>query len=444
MRSKRILALVTGVAAIAIGIYAETTGSGNQNRSSNDPVSIAVDKGLKWLVSVQGKDGGWGQDGGETSYVRQGEHLESNGNDVANTAVAAEALLHTGNTPTRGEYRQPLQRAIRFILEHVERSPAEGLAVTDLTGTQIQRKLGPYIDTFLTSKLLAELDGNMGDEQANARVRRSLEKCVAKVEKGQLKDGSWNIAGGWAPILGTSMASQSLFIANSKAVPVPQAAMQRVEVYTAATVAPPPPPAAATPTGGGVSSGSGGGVGSGAGRGVGVLSATAGPMSTAPAAGPTLAESAGLAGAVGIGGYMPGRAMTAEVSAASAGVSLYKRAQELEQLSRTAEDRKKNGEQIKTITAQLADPRFVTGFGSIGGEEFFSYLNISDSLHRAGGPEWERWNRDMTAKILKMQNEDGTWAGHHCITGRVAVTSAAILMLVADREKVVLTSSTKH
>jgi hypothetical protein len=138
------------------------------------------------------------------------------------------------------------------------------------------------------------------------------------------------------------------------------------------------------------------------------------------------------------------RVSLAEVSAASAGVSLYKRAQELEQLSRTPDDRKKNSEQIKAITAQLADPRFVTGFGSIGGEEFFSYLNISDSLHRAGGPEWDRWNRDMTAKILKMQNEDGTWAGHHCITGRVAVTSAAILMLVADREKLILTSSTKH
>jgi hypothetical protein len=39
---------------------------------------------------------------------------------------------------------------------------------------------------------------------------------------------------------------------------------------------------------------------------------------------------------------------------------------------------KKNGKQIGAITAQLADPRFVTGFGSIGGEEFFSYLNISD------------------------------------------------------------------
>src|SRR6516162_10521925 len=188
MRSIGTRVLVTGVAAVALGIYAEIGFSGS------DPVNTAVGKGLKWLVSVQGKDGGWGQDGGETSYVRQGERLESNGNDVANTAVVALALLSTGTTPVQGPNHQALQRAVSFILDHVERSPADGLAVTNLMGTQVQRKLGPYIDTFLTSKLLAELDGNMGDPQANARVRRSLQKCVAKVEKNQLKDGSWNIA----------------------------------------------------------------------------------------------------------------------------------------------------------------------------------------------------------------------------------------------------------
>jgi hypothetical protein len=42
-----------------------------------------------------------------------------------------------------------------------------------------------------------------------------------------------------------------------------------------------------------------------------------------------------------------------------------------------------------------------------------------------------------------MQNEDGTWAGHHCITGRVAVTSAAILILQADREPVIVPTSAR-
>jgi len=413
--------LLTGIAAVVIGIYAATSLAGEKNATRNDPVAMAVEKGVKWLVAVQGKDGGWGQDGGETSYVRTGERLESKGNDVANTAVAAEALLHTGSTPTSGEYRQNLQRAVGFILRHVEESPGEGLAVTDQQGTQIQRKLGPYIDTFLTSKLLAELDGNMGGTEANARVRRSLEKCIAKVEKNQLKDGSWNISGGWAPILGTSLASQSLYIARAKAVPVNQMAMAKVQEYTdktvsqSVTVTAEARPMMAADVTGRAATGSGGGVGSGSGGGYG--------------------------GAVFKSGGVVASGAPSGVSAVSAGVPIYKRAQELEQLSRTEGDRKKNATQIKDIEKQLSDPRFVNGFGSIGGEEFFSYLNISDSLHRAGGPPWERWNADMKAKILKMQNEDGTWAGHHCITGRVAVTSAAILMLLVDHEPAVATSS---
>ena len=411
MKFNRGRVLIASAAVMTIGICVETTVSADKN--PNDPVSIAVDKGVKWLVSVQGKDGGWGQDGGETSYVRQGERLESNGNDVANTAVVALALLSTGTTPVQGPNHQALQRAVSFILDHVDRSPTDGLAVTNLTGTQIQRKLGPYIDTFLTSKLLAELDGNMGDPQANARVRRCLEKCVAKIEKNQLKDGSWNIAGGWAPILGTSMASQSLYLAQGKGLAVQQMAMSRVDVYTKLSAAAPPPPAAMPASSAGRVA-AGAGVGVGAGSGVDLASAR---VMAVP------------------------KSADAEVSAVSAGVSLYKRAQELEQLTRTEKDRKENARQIADIKMQLSDPRFITGFGSIGGEEFFSYLNISDSLHRAGGPEWVRWNTDMKAKILKMQNEDGTWAGHHCITGRVAVTGAAILMLVADRENVVLTSN---
>jgi Squalene-hopene cyclase C-terminal domain/Prenyltransferase and squalene oxidase repeat len=378
MKPVQISIYAAALAALFIGVHAPKAFSGTTSPRNNDAITAAVQKGVKWLVSVQGKDGGWGQDGGETSYVRQGERLESNGNDVANTAVAASALLHAGNTPTSGEYRESLRRAIEFIERNVEESPGEGLAVTTRNGTQIQRKLGPYIDTFLTSKLLAELDGNMGSTQANARVRQDLQKCVAKIEKNQLKDGSWNVAGGWAPILGTSMASRSLYDAKSKGVAVSPTVMARIDEYT-------------------VNSGKNSAAG-GAGR-----------------------------------GY----------AAASAGVSLYQGAQELEQLSRTEKDRVKNAQQIDGITKELSNAQFVNGYGSIGGEEFFSYLNISDSLHRAGGPEWEKWNSGMQAKVLKLQNEDGTWAGHHCITGRVAVTSAAMLLLVADRDVVVADTRSK-
>jgi hypothetical protein len=121
--------------------------------------------------------------------------------------------------------------------------------------------------------------------------------------------------------------------------------------------------------------------------------------------------------------------------AEAAGVPLYQSAQALEQLSRTESDRVKNAKEIRAIQGQLADAAFVGGFGSMGGEEFFSYLNISDSMKRVGGDAWSTWHTGITQKILGLQNNDGTWAGHHCITGRVAMTSAAILNLTVDRAR---------
>src|SRR5947209_6635192 len=71
MRSIRMRVFVTGIAAAAIGVYAETNPK-NAVKPAEDPaVSVAVNKAVKWLVSVQGQDGGWGQDGGETSYIRK-------------------------------------------------------------------------------------------------------------------------------------------------------------------------------------------------------------------------------------------------------------------------------------------------------------------------------------------------------------------------------------
>lgn len=353
----------TKISALGIGALGVCSILASSNRPRVEANPANVEKAVHWLVSVQGADGGWGQDGGETSFVRTGERLESNGNDVANTAVATLALMHAGSAPTRGEYKAAVRRGVEFVLRSVENSPDEGLAVTGVSGTQIQRKLGPYIDTFLASTLLSELDGNMGGAAENLRVRRALEKCVRKIERNQQRDGSWNIAGGWAPILGTSLASRSLDAARAKGVAVNQATAVKVEAYT------------------------------------------------------RQAKS------------------SASVSAA-AGVPLYQDAQALEQLTRTKKDRDSNAREIRAITGQLADSRFLNGFGSMGGEEFFSYLNISDSLHRAGGAEWSEWNGRIKTQLARLQNDDGTWAGHHCITGRVAVTSAAIMTLLAERDPV--------
>ena len=223
-------------------------------------------------------------------------------------------------------------------------------------------------------------------------MRLALQKTVDKIEANQQEDGSWNIAGGWAPILGTSIASRSLFEAKQKGVDVDEVVLARVDDYTKKSTE-------GTASGGSVAVGSGGGV-------------AGGVFASSPA---------------------------------DAGIALYKGAQVLEQLSRSEEDREANKSEIAAVTGALSNTRFVEGFGSIGGEEFFSYLNISDSLQRAGGKEWEEWNRKIQSKLVRLQNDDGTWAGHHCITGRVAVTSAAILTLAVNQRsadpKTRLTSS---
>jgi hypothetical protein len=340
------------------------------------PVSAAVDKGARWLASTQGADGGWGQDSGGAAFARPGERLESSGNDVANTAVAALALLQAGR-----QYEPHVERALAFVLRRIEASPAGGLAITDRQGTQIQRKLGPYIDTFLASMLMAQIDGRASTPALNARVRKALQKTVAKIETHQKPDGSWNLAGGWAPVLGTSMASRSLFEARQKGVAVDPAVLKRAEAYTVSALSSPALPATRA-AGGGIA---------------------ARAVDVAPAE--------------------------------AAGVALYQQAQALEQLSRTAADRAQNARQISAIQRRLDNAAFVGGFGSMGGEEFFSYLNISDSMKRVGGDAWSKWHADITDKILGLQNNDGSWAGHHCITGRVAMTSAAVLNLTVDRAR---------
>src|ERR1022692_242024 len=104
--------------------------------------------------------------------------------------------------------------------------------------------------------------------------------------------------------------------------------------------------------------------------------------------------------------FHPG-AGTAIFSSASAGVPLYQSAQVLEQLTRTETDRKENAAQISAINGALANGNFVSGYGSIGGEEFFSWLNVSESLRRTGGPEWQKWNGGMKNKPTQPQNVDG-------------------------------------
>ena len=64
------------------------------------------------------------------------------------------ALFRAGNTPTSGEYKDAVAKELKFILTKVEKADKDSLYVTDVRGTQLQSKIGPYVDTFLVNLVL--------------------------------------------------------------------------------------------------------------------------------------------------------------------------------------------------------------------------------------------------------------------------------------------------
>jgi hypothetical protein len=95
-------------------------------------------------------------------------------------------------------------------------------------------------------------------------------------------------------------------------------------------------------------------------------------------------------------------------------------------------------EQNQASVAMLQDDAVLRGFGNNGGEEFLSFMMTSESLVVTGGEPWENWYEKMDGLLGKIQNGDGSWSGHHCITSPAFCTAAVVLTMTADRDLHVL------
>jgi hypothetical protein len=72
-----------------------------------------------------------------------------------------------------------------------------------------------------------------------------------------------------------------------------------------------------------------------------------------------------------------------------------------------------------------------TAFSQAGGEEYLAFHLITETMLQTGGNDWAAWFPTVRDKIVGVQNSDGSWTGHHCITSRTFCTAAAILVLTA-------------
>ena len=420
------------------------------------PLSGNVKKGLEFLVEHQDSSGGWGQGGGWRQGGKSGGRVEGtqvqDPPDVGSTCIAVLALIRAGSSPKEGPYATHITKGIDFVLEHVEHADDKSVYVTDIRDTQLQVKIGRYVDTFLAGLVLSELKGRMPDEKSNARVTAALAKTIKKIELNQNADGTFAGNTGWASVLSLGLCSKALNRAKGAGVAVSEETLQRDYKQALAALEPKT-----------VSAGVGAGIGGG----------VSGKLAvTAPAASAVAADAIRIAGPVAGPVATPAAQTLARPLAATepsdAGVKIYnegantsrldefvqgnrrekaeaelvlqdsaapadKKVKAQSKLSQLAGVEKSQKDAVDGIMRKLDDKSFIQGFGNNGGEEYLSYMNISETLAGRGGAEWERWNKNIALSINRVQNQDGSWSGDHCITGRTFCTGAALLTLMADR-----------
>lgn len=412
------------------------------------PITDSIKNGLKYLVKNQQNDGGWNQGGGWRTANQgrvEGGNVEDP-SDVGNTSVALLALIRAGNTPTEGEYKDSVKRGLRFLFERVEKAKTDDMYVTDVRNTQLQSKVGPYIDTFMANLVLAEMKGKAGED--DKRLIACLEKTMNKVVKNQTADGQFAGNGGWAPVLSVAMANKGVARAQQNGVQVDRQYFARAAEQSKLAVAGTAP---SSETGGRV---------------LGVAAPRTATRETV-ALGRSVSPAVDGSGSAVTKSGVAGMAFSSP-TAGDAGVSLYRIAQgatnsqdvvnslkiDADKALQTLKDNKASKEQRDEaqkrvdafrkadedngkVQAALAEntksERFIAGFGSNGGEEFLSFLNISETLVIKGGKEWSDWDDKMRKGMEKAQDKDGSWAGHHCITGKTFCTAGAVLVMLADR-----------
>jgi Prenyltransferase and squalene oxidase repeat len=373
----------------------------------------AVKSGLEYLLKQQQKDGGWGQGGGwrqgggKSGARVEGANVEDP-SDLGNTCVSLVTLLRAGESPAEGAQREAARKAFEFICQQVEQADEKSLYVTTLRDTQLQVKIGTYVDTFLAGWALSELKGRVGDESAEKRRASALDKVVAKIERNQKDDGSFAENKGWAAVLSQGLCSKALNSAARSGAKVSNEALDKDQRQNLAGLD--------------VAKGD--------------FSATTAPSEPSSAGISLYREAAKLGGLRAKTQSNVARKEKAEKKIADPAAPAAEKASAQEELRKFADDEKASAVAQQAVAGKLGDSRYVAGFGNNGGEEFLSYLNLGESMRERGGKDWDAWKEKMQATLCSAQNEDGSWAGHHCITGRNFCTGTALLTLLIDRTPV--------
>lgn len=361
-------------------------------------MSMSVRDGLDWLSDAQLPNGGYGAGSHSAQHVRDPHAVKA---DPATTSMVAMAYLRSGTTLKSGKYSQNLKKALNYILETVENTPKTAEYITDVRGTQIQTKLGQNIDAVLAAQFLSNvLDRDLRGADTR-RIERCLDICVSKIQNATDASGRQKGAG-WAGVLQSGLANSALESAQAVGADVDDEVLKRARDYQK-----------------------------------GNYDEKSGNVNTADGAGIMLYA---VSGSV--------RASAKEARQAEEAIEEAKRNGKLKKDAPVTVDNLKkagyseeeameyntsyNVYQSAKKTAQRQD--VLNGFGNNGGEEFLSFLQTGESLVVNQDKDWRKWYDDMSGLILKIQNNDGSWNGHHCITSPVFCTATSVLLLTVEND----------
>lgn len=359
-----------------------------------ETVSASINNGEAWLAKAQHNNGGWGAGSHMRQQVMDPHAVPS---DPATTSMVAMALLRSGNTLQSGQYAKQLQRALNYLLQEVENAPANSTNIGTETGTQIQTKLGGNIDVILTAQFLTTILDHLDYNTAlRERTKRCLDICVNKIQYAQNADGS--IKGdGWAGVLQSSFANNALEMAQTKGAKVDKDALERSRDFQK-----------------------------------GNYNAQTGDVVTGRAAGVVLYSVSGSTRASAKEARRVKEAMNEAKRKGILDDDAPASAENLREIGFSESESEKYATAYEVyesakVTAQRND--VMDGFGSNGGEEFLSYLQTGESMIINKDTEWKQWYDNISGRMIKIQNEDGSWNGHHCITSPVFCTATSLLIL---------------
>jgi hypothetical protein len=380
-------------------IFGEESSEGYSQYKEAEQVERSVSSGLAYLMTVQQTDGGWGAG----SHNRQDMlNALAVSTDPATTAMVGMAMLRSGSTLESGAFSKQLLSATEYMLRAVETTPENRMKITEQQNTQIQVKLGENIDAVLAAQFfnnLLELDEI--DTKTKERVKLALASCVSKIQTSQNQDGSLQ-GDGWAGVLQSSFANQALEAADANGIDVDQGALQRSREFQK-----------------------------------GNYDAGSGKVNTDRGAGVMLYA---VSGSLRASAKEARKAKKMMDEAKNKGeieedVAISQEALEDIGLSRDESSRLMTSYNVyESAKDKAQEDDVLNGFGNNGGEEFLSFLQTGESMVIAGGNDWKKWFEDTAGRIVHIQNGDGSWNGHHCITSPVFCTATCLLILSIDQD----------